>query len=206
MSKDSGYKFKFSVPKGWVQLPVLDNRKAVQRDRKLDAWSAQQARKMLNEHAPEEQLTLLTRQLTSLTYGARARGAMYGLALYPPTVSHLVAILDVKRLVPDRQYSEITFDVLRDLYAKYSADTVGDINETQADLPSGPALRVHRKRVEAGDSAGQGTLMEGVTLAIRPPEMDDAIVMIMTWTDLQLGERLAEMADAIAKTIKVTPA
>jgi hypothetical protein len=185
MSTKRSYGIDFSFPPGWVQLPVLDNRKAVQRDRKLDAWSAQQARKMLNE-PPEEQLTLLTRQLTSLTYGARARGAMYGLALYPPTVSHLVAILDVKRLVPDRQYPEITFDVLRELYAKYSADTVGDINETQADLPSGPALRVHRKRVEAGDSAGQGTLMEGVTLAIRPPEMDDAI-MIMTWTDLQLG-------------------
>jgi len=28
----------------------------------------------------------------------------------------------------------------------------------------------------------------------------------MTWTALQLGDQLAEMADAIARTIRVTPA
>ena len=48
--------------------------------------------------------------------------------------------------------------------------------------------------------------MEGVTHAIRPPGFDGAVVATMTWTVLQLGDKLAEMADAIARTIRVTPA
>jgi len=85
-------------------------------------------------------------------------------------------------------------------------DTVGDIETARVDLPSGPAVRVRGKRVEERDPTGQGTLMEGVTHAIRPPGFDGAVVAIMTWTAIQLGDRLAEMADAIAKTIRVTPA
>ena len=74
----------------------------------------------------------------------------------------------------------------------------------QVDLPSGPALRVHRKRAQPADPTGQSVVSEGVTHAIRPPGIDDAIVMIMTWAALQLGDRLAKMADQIAATVKIT--
>jgi hypothetical protein len=47
--------------------------------------------------------------------------------------------------------------------------------------------------------------MEGVTYAIRPPGTGDAIVMIMTWGALPLGDRLTAMAAAIAETLKITP-
>jgi hypothetical protein len=91
------------------------------------------------------------------------------------------------------------------LYAKPSADTIGDIEEKRVNLPSGPALRVQRKRAESGDPTGESFVMEGVTYAIRPPGIDDAIVMVMTWRALQLGDRLATMAEAIAKTVKLMP-
>ena len=204
MSKDPGYEFTFSVPQGWVKLPVLANRKALRHDKKAEAWSLEQARAMLGAGAAPEQVAQRADQLTKLTYGARARGSMDGLALYPPSLPGLIAILDVQRLVPDRTYPELTFDVLRELYAQPSADTVGDIDETQTELPSGPAVRVHRKRVEAGDPTGQGTMAEGVTYAIRPPGIDDAIVMIMTWGALSFGDRLTAMAGAIAETLKIT--
>lgn len=38
------------------------------------------------------------------------------------------------------------------------------------------------------------------------PQLHDAIVMIMTWTALRTGDRLASMADAIAETVKITSA
>jgi hypothetical protein len=61
-------------------------------------------------------------------------------------------------------------------------------------------------RVEDADPAGHGTIVEGVTHAIQPQTIDGAVVATMSWTALQLGDKLAEMADAIAQTIRVTPA
>jgi hypothetical protein len=206
MSKKPNYELDFSVPPGWVQLPVLENRRALRGDRKVAAWAAGQAQAMLGANAVPEEVAPRAAELANLTYEARARGAMNGFALYPPRRRGLVGILDVKRLVPDRVYPELTFDALRKIYAKPSADTVGDIGEEQIDLASGPALRVHRKRAESRDPTGQSVVMEGVTYAIRPPGITDAIVMTMSWGALQLGDHLAAMADAIAQTVKITPA
>lgn len=162
---------------------------------------------MLGPSADARQLHERAAELTRLTIGSRARHALYGLAFYPPNASGLIAILDAKRTVPDRKvYPELTFDVLREVYARRTPETVGDIEVSQTDLPSGPSLRVRSKQVDAPDKNGQGILMEGVTHAIRPPSMDDSVVITMTWTALQLGDKLAEMADAIAKTVRVTPA
>jgi hypothetical protein len=204
MSKNPDYEFDYSVPPRWIRLPVLDNRTVLRHDRKVIAWSEQQARAILGPDASPADLKQRATELAELTYEARARGAMNGLALYAPPPDGLAAILDVKRLVPDRTYPELTFGVLRTLYAEPSADTMGDIDAQQVDLPSGPALRVHRKRAQPADPTGQSVVSEGVTHAIRPPGIDDAIVMIMTWAALQLGDRLAKMADEIAATVKIT--
>lgn len=205
MSKNPGYSLDYSVPPGWVQLPVRENRKTLRHDRKVETWSRERARAMLGASATADHLTQRATELAKLTYEARARGAMDGLALYPPRIDGLVAILDVKRAVPDRTYPELTFGALREVYAKPSADTMGDIEQQQVDLPSGPALRIHRKRAEPADPTGQSFVTEGVTYAIRPTGTDDAVVMIMTWGALPLGDRLTAMAAAIAETLKITP-
>ncbi len=206
MSKDPGYRLTFSFPKGWVQLPVLDSDKVLERDKALEAWAVGQAQAMLGPDCDKERVGQRAAELTRLTVGSRGRHAMYGLAFYPPGAAGLLAILDAKRVVPDRAHPELTFDVLRQFYAKRSAETVGDIEIEQADLPGGPALRVRSKHIEQADEHGQGLLMEAVTCAIRPSGLVDAVVLTMTWTALQLGDKLAEMADAIARTIRVTPA
>lgn len=206
MSKEPGYEFTFSTQAGWVPLPVQDNPRKFRHDRKVQAWSEQQARSMLGEAAGPDLLEQRTSQLTAATYGARARNARHGLVFYTmPTAPGPLAFLDVTRGTPDRHtYPELTIAALREVYAKDSADTIGDVDEQQVDLPSGPALRVHRQRAEAGDPTGQSTVMAGVTYAIRPAGIDDAIIVTMTWAALQYGERLAAMADAIARSVRVT--
>jgi hypothetical protein len=47
MSSKPGYDLDFSFPPGWVQLPVLENKKSFSNDKKLQAWSAAQAQAML---------------------------------------------------------------------------------------------------------------------------------------------------------------
>jgi hypothetical protein len=108
--------------------------------------------------------------------------------------------------LPGREYRTMTLDALEEIFGGPSADTVGEAVVSREKLPGGPAVRVRRMRVEDADPAGQGTIVEGVTHAIQPQGIDGAIVATMTWTALQLGDKLAEMADAIARTIRVTSA
>ena len=204
MSKHSDMKIGLNYPPGWVQLPIRPGKK-LQIDKELNEWADSAAREMLGS-APPEQVRQRARDLAELTIGCRARRDRYGFVFYPPNARSLVAMLDVKSYAPDRENPVVTLDLLEEIYAAHSVDTVGDIETARVDLPSGPAVRVRGKRVEERDPTGQGTLMEGVTHAIRPPGFDGAVVAIMTWTAIQLGDRLAEMADAIAKTIRVTPA
>ena len=204
MSKHSDMRIGLSYPPGWVQLPVGTSKK-LEGDKDLALWADRTAREMLPGSLPEA-ASDRARQLVHLTLGCRARRDRSGLAFYPKDADGMVAMLDVKSYAPDRENPVVTLDLLEEIYAAHSVDTVGDIETARVELPSGPAVRVRGKRVEERDPTGQGTLMEGVTHAIRPPGFDGAVVAIMTWTAIQLGDRLAEMADAIAKTIRVTPA
>ena len=113
-------------------------------------------------------------------------------------------MLDLKVYRPDRENPVITLDVLEDIYATPTANTVGDVLRERVQLPSGPAIRVRATKLEEPDPTGHGTLLEGVTFAIRPPGFEGAIVASMSWTVLHLGDKLAEMADAIVRTIRVT--
>jgi hypothetical protein len=176
------------------------------RDKALESWAGQHARTILGQDAPEDRVQQRADELVRLTVGSRARHAMYGLAFYPPGTPGLVAILDAKRVVPDREFPELTFGALRELYAERTPRTVGDVETSEVELPSGPALRVRSKSLDEPDEQDQGLVMERVIHAIRPPYQPDVVVATMTWTALELGNKLAEMADAIAQTIRVTPA
>jgi hypothetical protein len=206
MSKQPGFNIKFSYPKGWIQMPVTNSKKILERDKDLEKWAAEKTRAILGPDASPDMLEQRAGELTRLTKGSRARKAWYGLAFYPAGAPAFIALLDVKRLTPDRQYPEVTLDLLQEMYAKYSADTVGDLEVSRTKLPIGPAVRVRGKQIVGREPTDQGTLIEEVTHAIRPPGTGDAVVMQMSWTELRLGDKLAEMADAIAGTVRVTPA
>ncbi|HEX3514976.1 MAG TPA: hypothetical protein VHT26_13335 [Trebonia sp.] len=143
--------------------------------------------------------------LVRLASDARARNDWYALAFYPSFAHGLVASLDIKAYVPGREYRTMTLDALEEIFGGPSADTVGEAVVSREELPGGHAVRVRRMRVENSDPTGDGTLVEGVTHAIQPQGIDGAVVATMTWTALQLGDKLAAMADAIARTIRVTP-
>jgi hypothetical protein len=199
MSKDPGWKLKMSYPHGWIQLPTGG------RD-KPERWAEGVARETLGAQGSAERVSARVSDLTRLTYGARARNDWYGLAYYPSFAPTLVALLDIKAYVPGREYKTMTLEVLEEIFGGPSSDTVGDAAVEREQLPGGQAVRVRRMRVEEGDPTGQGTIIEGVTHAIKPPGIDGAVEVSMTWTVLQLGDKLAEMADMIARTIRVTSA
>jgi hypothetical protein len=204
MSKETDFDIKFSYPEGWLQLPVTASGDEPESGKDLEQWAADTARATLGPDAPADLVQERATELASLTLGSRARQAWYGLAYFPAGAPGLVALLDVLRLVPDPDYPEITLDLVQGMYAKDSADAVGELETSRTELPSGPAVRIRAKQIDGRDPTGQGTLMEGVTHAIRPPGTRDAVITQMSWTALPLGEKLAEMADAIAGSITVT--
>jgi len=204
MSANPGYDITFGFPEGWVQLPVTNSTK-VKHDKELERWAAGTAPRTLPGSVSTEQVARRARDLVELTVGCRLRKDWYGLLFYPQNAAGLVAALDIERYVPSRVYPQMNLEVLEGIFARESADTVGEIVSSRADLPSGPALRIRSKRVEDPDPTGQGTISEELAYAICPPTLTDALVVTMSWTALQLGDKLAEMADAIARTIRVTP-
>lgn len=193
-----------SYPPDWVRLPVGKGKEPGQ-DTGLDAWAGDQARKML-PGAPPGQVDIRAGELVSLTLGCRARKDRFGFAFYPPFSGGLVAVLDVKSYAPDPDHPEITLSQLEGIYRKVLAESVGESQVSKVDLPSGPAIRVRAKRMEDSDPAARGTFVEGITHAIRPTGYEDAVVTTMTWTALHLGDELAQMADEIARSIRITTA
>jgi hypothetical protein len=205
MSTNPGYDITFGFPEGWVQLPVTNSTK-VKHDKELERWAAGTAPRTLGGNATPEQVARRARDLVELTVGCRLRKDWYGLLFYPRSAAGLIAALDIERYVPSRKYPQINLEVLKGIFGREAADTVGEIVSSRTDLPSGPALRVRSKHVEDPDPTGLGTISEELTYAICPPTLTDALVLTMSWTALQIGDKLAEMADAIARTIRVTPA
>jgi hypothetical protein len=205
MSTNPGYDITFGFPEGWVQLPVTNSMK-VKDDKELERWAAGKAPRTLGGKATPEEVARRARDLVELTVGCRLRKDWYGLVFYPRGTAGLIAALDIERYVPSRKYPQINLEVLKGIFGREAADTVGEIVSSRTDLPSGPALRVRSKHVEDPDPTGLGTISEELTYAICPPTLTDALVLTMSWTALQIGDKLAEMADAIARTIRVTPA
>jgi hypothetical protein len=191
-----------AYPPGWVQLPVAASVK-IEHDADLEMWAKDKAAELLVPDGMPDTIAQRARELTQLTITCRARKDRYGFAFYPPGAGGLAAILDVEVLTPSRKHKQITFPLLEEIYASYTPQTVGDIEPSKTDLPSGPALRVRRKQIEEPDAQGQGPLTESVTYAITPLGFTDSVVMIMTWTSIGPGDELAAMADAIARTIRV---
>src|SRR5581483_1622949 len=67
MSRKPRYDLDFSVPRGWIQLPVLENKNELRDDRKLRAWASTRARQMLGTGAAPDQLDRRTQELATLT-------------------------------------------------------------------------------------------------------------------------------------------
>jgi len=204
MSRNPGWKLTMSYPEGWEQLPTTGKDKA-------DLWVEQTARSTVGRQgspdglAARDAVAARAADLTRLASAARARNDWYALAYYPSFARGLVACLDIKAYVPGREYRTMTLDALEEMFGGPSADTVGKAVVSREELPGGPTVRVRRMRVEDADPTGNGTVIEGVMHAIQPQGIDGAVVAAMTWTVLQLGDKLAAMADAIARTIRVTP-
>jgi hypothetical protein len=190
------------VPKTTFMLPVARDH------RSLDELGREAAEKVYGSHAPEEQLKAFARFIHDGTQDCRQRGVKMGGLIFFPDFNRLppVANVDVfgyySSKGPDTPSS---LEFYRENFGTADKDTVGPVDVTDMQLPVGPAIRFHRrfwpKPIPRWDPISHQ--WEEVMYAIRPPQINDAVVLTVSWVEFQFSEALIKSADAIARTLEI---
>jgi hypothetical protein len=205
---------RFSVPDAWTELPVLDNWTAYENDPVLVAWARRQALAMLGADAPADQVVDRAATLAALTYAARAQGVHYSLAFFAANPYEVAGTLNVRQVIPGRKGRPLSPDAVREAFGQPPADLPGkledvQVEETQAELPSGPALRIVRRETRRDAETGRVWHPETVVWTVWPPNADVAVVMVFLWSfsySPEFQDQLAQTAQTIASSVAVEPA
>jgi hypothetical protein len=204
---------RFSVPEAWTQLPVLDNWAAVARDPALVAWARRQARAMLGADATPEQVAGRAATLTALTYAARAQGVHYSLAFFAADPYELAGTLNVRQVIADRKGQRLSPGRVRQAFGQPPGGLPGkledaQVEEVEADLPSGPALRIVRRETRRDERTDQVWHPETVVWTVWPPNVGDAVVLVFLWSfsyPPEFRDQLARMAEGVAASVVMEP-
>jgi hypothetical protein len=205
---------RFSVPDAWTELPVLDNWTACEHDTALVAWARRQARAMLGAGATADQVVDRAATLAALTYAARAQGVHYSLAFFAANPYEVAGTLNVRQVIPGRKGRRLSPDAVRKAFGQPSGDLPGtledvQVEETQAELPSGPALRIVRRETRRDAETGRVWHPETVVWTVWPPDVGVAVVMVFLWSfsySPEFRDQLARTAETVASSVAVEPA
>ncbi len=143
MSEETNWVARISLPPNGAWLPVrVDGDPGPQAE--------QTAAKLLGADARPSQIREHANCLRKAALEAKARAdppLILAALLFLPEVTRLppAAHIEVQAFGPVRQGS-LTLEWFRRSYGKRDNATVGEVEMTEAKLPAGPALRVHRYR------------------------------------------------------------
>ena len=205
---------RFSVPDAWTELPVLDNWTACENDTELVAWARRQARAMLGADATADQVVDRAATLAALTYAARTQGVHYSLAFFAANPYEVAGTLNVRQVIPGRKGRPLSPDAVREAFGQPPADLPGkledvQVEETETELPSGPALRIVRRETRSDAETGRVWHPETVVWTVWPPNVDVAVVLVFLWSfsySPEFQAQLAQTAETIASSVVVEPA
>ena len=204
---------RFEVPEAWTPLPVLDHWTAHENDPALTAWARQQARAMLGADATAGQVADRAVTLAKLTYAARVQGVHYSVAYFAANPYEVAGTINVRQVIADRKGRRLSPGAVRKAFGQPPANLPGrvedaEVEETRADLPSGPALRIVRRETRRDDQTGQVWHPETVVWTVWPPGVTDAVVMVFLWSfnyPPEFREQLAELAEGVAGSLVMEP-
>ncbi|MFL6110895.1 MAG: hypothetical protein ACJ786_06035 [Catenulispora sp.] len=191
-------KVTIGVPAGAIPLPVNE-------DGDMTPWARSIASTRLPADATAEDVQRFADMLLGCTAESRDRGPkIMALAFCPdPRIGEL-ARFEVADLHPSPRWPTLELKQLADFFAgpiHPAALVAPQVHYT--DLPAGPAVRIRQQYVTAVGEDRTGRIMETVVYAIRPPETGAAVVLSVAWHALFYGERLMELADRLADSVRV---
>lgn len=198
----SNWRVAFRAPNAVVRLPV-------QSTEDPGPWARAIVAELMAPHAsgdPEadaEQATGLTDRLIEATYDSRSREPIAALSFLPDVTDGELARIEL-RSVPERQdRPPVSLDALADFFTLPSVDGIDEPEVVRGDLPIGPAVRVRRQFGANKDEFETSLVVQTVVYAVRPPELDAGVALFMSWTAIVHNERLFDLADRLASTLRL---
>lgn len=192
---------RLKVPKTTFMLPIARDH------RSMDELGREAAEKVYGSHAPEDQLKAFARFIHDGTKDCRQRGVKMGGLIFFPDFHRLppVANVDIFGYYSKDPDKPSSLEFYRAHFGTPDKDTVGPVDVADVQLPGGPAIRFHRrfwpKPIPRWSPASHQ--WEEVMYAVRPPQVNDAVVLTVAWVEFKLSESLIKSADAIAQTLEI---
>jgi hypothetical protein len=150
----------------------------------------------------------LVTTLKDAVYESRGRAPVLAFAFCPfPAQGELarIELIEVPRVdgrpEPDR-------DVLEEFFTRGVPEDFDDPEVVRGDLPIGPAVRVRRQYAVERDGFGDAAIVQTLVYAVRPVKpvaVDSAVALFLSWTNPAYNDRLFDMADRMAPTLRLRP-
>jgi hypothetical protein len=192
------YRWSLAPGSRWVRLP-LDTPAG-------DGWQDQVAARLLDPDTPPDLRADLAAQLDFWLGDCLRREVPTALALVPEEIPTVAAVAELRTYAPDpADPAAGTIEWLSSNLAADQRPAVGEAASEVVELPAGPAVRLSGIYAEVRDQEGSGLLVERVMHAVRPPQIDDLLLLSTTWAMIALGDELAGCADELARTLSVEP-
>ncbi|MBO4259100.1 hypothetical protein [Streptomyces griseorubiginosus] len=194
MSDDVAWQCLISEPDGCIRLPVGEGTE-------FGPWSKQAARNHLGADAPRSELRALASTLERVAATAELGDPTFAYAYVIDAAKALTAVYEVHDYDGDGYRS---LDRLPDLLADVLPSSPERRSVSEVNLPAGPGVRVQELlSVETGSLFRKRTMMETVTYAVLPPQVDNILVFRMSWTNLVFGEALLELSRTLAESLEL---
>ncbi|WP_128375978.1 hypothetical protein [Streptomyces cavernae] len=194
MSDDAEWQCLISEPEGSIRLPVGQGLE-------LGEWAKQAARHYLGSDAPRSETRELSLVLARLAATSELSDPTFAYAYVVDAAKAVTAVYEVHDYAGDG-YRAV--DRLPDLIRDVLPSTPESQEVTKVTLPAGPGVRIQElQALTTGTLFKKKTLMETVTYAVLPPQVENIIVFRMSWTNLVFGEALLELAQTLAESLEL---
>jgi hypothetical protein len=195
VSDDVTWQCLIAEPEGSIRLPVGQ-------DAEFEKWAKHAAREYLGADAPRSELRELSSVLARVSATADLGDPTFAYAYVIDAAKALTAVYEVHDYDGDGYRSA---ERLPDLLEAVLPTSPERRSVTEVNLPTGPGVRVQELlSVETGSLFRKKTMMETVTYAVLPPQVDNILVLRMSWTNLVFSEALLELARTLAESLELT--
>jgi hypothetical protein len=160
--------------------------------------------KVLGKGRTEDDLEKFAAAISEHTQDCRRRQVRKGGIVFFPDFNRLPPVATIDVLAEYSETPPSSLEHYRELYGTPDRNTLSPIEMTDVDLPAGPAVRFHNgywRKSRLPIVIDKPHLH--VTYAVRPTAIEDAVLLIVAWTEFNFSEALINMADAMAKTLEI---
>ncbi|MFF1676058.1 hypothetical protein ACFVYG_08500 [Streptomyces sp. NPDC058256] len=194
MSDDAVWQCLISEPDGSIRLPVGEGLDLAQ-------WSRQAAQAYLGASAPRSEVRELSSVLARLAASSELSAPTFAYAYVVDPAKAVTAVYEVHDYDGEGYRSA---DRLPDLIRDVLPTSPDRRDVVQVDLPAGSGVRVQEiQSVVTGALFKKKTVMETVTYAVLPEQVENILVLRMSWTNLVFSEALLELSQVLAESLEL---